>query len=129
MLKGFDQTTNIVLTESHERVYSMCVAAFRHFRGSRHSLTTATLPLTPVVCCCRDAPVEQEMLGLYVIRGDNMCVPHMPAPTSCLSVALSLCSSAGLSLCVSLSLCRVAAAVCFSVNLFLTFFLCSLRAL
>lgn len=41
-LKGFDQCINIVLEECHERVYS----------------TTAG--------------VEQVVLGLYVIRGDNM---------------------------------------------------------
>ena len=43
-LKGFDQTVNIILSGSHERVYS----------------TTSG--------------VEQVQLGLYIIRGDNMCV-------------------------------------------------------
>jgi len=41
-LKGFDQTVNIILDESHERVFSS---------GSG---------------------VEQVLLGLYIIRGDNM---------------------------------------------------------
>lgn len=41
-LKGFDQTINIILDESHERVYSS---------------TTG---------------VEQVMLGLHIIRGDNV---------------------------------------------------------
>ena len=41
-LKGFDQTVNLILDESHERVFSS---------GSG---------------------VEQVMLGLYIIRGDNM---------------------------------------------------------
>jgi U6 snRNA-associated Sm-like protein LSm8 len=44
VLQGFDQSTNIVLTDCHERVYST------------------------------DAPVEQEVLGLYLIRGDNIAV-------------------------------------------------------
>ena len=41
-LRGFDQATNVVLEECHERVFS------------------------PV------AGVEQVVLGLYIIRGDNM---------------------------------------------------------
>lgn len=43
-LKGFDQTINIILDESHERVYS----------------TTQG--------------VEQVVLGLHIIRGDNVLV-------------------------------------------------------
>lgn len=43
-LKGFDQTINIVLDDSHERVFS----------------TTAG--------------VEQIIHGLYIIRGDNIAV-------------------------------------------------------
>ncbi len=43
MLKGFDQTLNLILDECHERVYS----------GSG---------------------IEQMVLGLYIIRGDNMYV-------------------------------------------------------
>lgn len=42
MLKGFDQTTNIILQDCHERVFSPT------------------------------AGVEQVPLGLYIIRGDNM---------------------------------------------------------
>ncbi len=41
-LKGFDQTINLVLDECHERVYSA------------------------------NAGVEQVILGLYIIRGDNV---------------------------------------------------------
>uniref|UniRef100_A0A131XZ56 U6 snRNA-associated Sm-like protein LSm8 n=1 Tax=Ixodes ricinus TaxID=34613 RepID=A0A131XZ56_IXORI len=41
-LKGFDQTINLILDESHERVYS-----------SAHG-------------------VEQVLLGLYIVRGDNV---------------------------------------------------------
>ena len=44
VLKGFDQTTNIILDECHERVFS------------------AT------------AGVEQVVLGLYIIRGDNIAM-------------------------------------------------------
>uniref|UniRef100_T1IUW5 U6 snRNA-associated Sm-like protein LSm8 n=1 Tax=Strigamia maritima TaxID=126957 RepID=T1IUW5_STRMM len=43
-LKGFDQTINIILDESHERVYSTVQG------------------------------VEQVVLGLYIIRGDNIAV-------------------------------------------------------
>mmetsp|Transcript_25529 Transcript_25529/g.37693 ORF Transcript_25529/g.37693 Transcript_25529/m.37693 type:complete len:95 (+) Transcript_25529:89-373(+) len=44
ILRGFDQTVNIVLEESHERVFSS------------------------------SAGVEQVVLGLYVVRGDNIAV-------------------------------------------------------
>lgn len=44
ILKGFDQATNLILDESHERVYST------------------------------KAGVEQLVLGLYIIRGDNIAV-------------------------------------------------------
>ncbi|XP_055627950.1 U6 snRNA-associated Sm-like protein LSm8 [Toxorhynchites rutilus septentrionalis] len=43
-MKGFDQTINIILDESHERVYSM------------------------------NAGIEQVVLGLHIIRGDNVAV-------------------------------------------------------
>lgn len=43
-LKGFDQTINVILDESHERVFS----------------TTAG--------------IEQVVLGLHIIRGDNIAV-------------------------------------------------------
>ncbi|KAG8459694.1 hypothetical protein KFE25_003146 [Diacronema lutheri] len=44
VLKGYDQKTNVVLDESHERVFAA------------------------------DAPVEQVPLGLYLVRGDNIAV-------------------------------------------------------
>jgi hypothetical protein len=47
-LKGFDQTINIILEQSHERVYS------------------------------EDRGVIQNTLGLYIIRGDNMYVKANP---------------------------------------------------
>ncbi|XP_065091932.1 U6 snRNA-associated Sm-like protein LSm8 [Ochlerotatus camptorhynchus] len=43
-MKGFDQTINIILDESHERVYSM------------------------------NAGIEQVVLGLHIIRGDNVAI-------------------------------------------------------
>lgn len=43
-LKGFDQTINLILDESHERVYSTVTG------------------------------VEQVVLGLYIIRGDNIAI-------------------------------------------------------
>uniref|UniRef100_A0A8R1XW14 U6 snRNA-associated Sm-like protein LSm8 n=1 Tax=Onchocerca volvulus TaxID=6282 RepID=A0A8R1XW14_ONCVO len=44
LMKGFDQTINLVLEDSHERVFS------------------------------EDAGVEQIPLGLYIVRGDNVAV-------------------------------------------------------
>ncbi|PSN35871.1 U6 snRNA-associated Sm-like protein LSm8 [Blattella germanica] len=43
-LKGFDQTINLILDESHERVYST------------------------------NQGVEQVVLGLHIIRGDNVAI-------------------------------------------------------
>ena len=54
LLKGFDQTTNVILDECRERVFSS------------------------------DAGVEEVQLGLYILRGDNMCAglsPHAPMCT------------------------------------------------
>ena len=53
-MKGFDQHMNMIMEECHERVYSS------------------------------DAGVEQVVLGLYIVRGDNMYVS--------LSLSLSLLS-------------------------------------
>ncbi|KAL8532240.1 hypothetical protein ACS0TY_008735 [Phlomoides rotata] len=47
VLKGFDQATNIILDESHERVYST------------------------------KEGVQQLVLGLYIIRGDNIIVGEL----------------------------------------------------
>ncbi|KAI3419658.1 U4/U6-U5 snRNP complex subunit lsm8 [Globodera pallida] len=44
LMKGFDQTVNVVLEDSHERVYSL------------------------------DSGVAQIPLGLYIVRGDNVAV-------------------------------------------------------
>ena len=43
-LVGHDQVQNLILNDAHERVYSS------------------------------DEPVEHVPLGLYVIRGDNLCI-------------------------------------------------------
>ena len=44
VLRGYDQVTNVILEDCHERVYSS------------------------------ERAVERAPLGLYVIRGDNVCV-------------------------------------------------------
>lgn len=44
VVKGYDQTSNLILADAIERIYSL------------------------------DEPVAEEPLGLYIIRGDNMCV-------------------------------------------------------
>eukprot|EP00092_Neocalanus_flemingeri_P078799 GFUD01098078.1.p1 GENE.GFUD01098078.1~~GFUD01098078.1.p1 ORF type:complete len:103 (+),score=20.48 GFUD01098078.1:129-437(+) len=43
-LKGFDQTINLILDETHERVFSASQG------------------------------IEQVVLGLHIVRGDNICV-------------------------------------------------------
>ncbi|XP_041377157.1 U6 snRNA-associated Sm-like protein LSm8 [Gigantopelta aegis] len=43
-LKGFDQTINLILDESHERVFSLTQG------------------------------MEQVVLGLYIVRGDNVAI-------------------------------------------------------
>lgn len=58
-LKGFDQTTNVILTGSTERVYSL------------------------------EEGVEEVELGLYIVRGDNIVcffsfAFFRPLPSSCL---------------------------------------------
>ncbi|CAN1849406.1 Sm-like protein LSM8 [Linum perenne] len=54
VLKGFDQATNIILDESHERVYST--------------------KITDSLLCFSQEGVQQLVLGLYIIRGDNISV-------------------------------------------------------
>jgi len=44
VLRGFDQATNLIVDDCHERVYS------------------------------KDRGVEQVQLGLYIIRGDNVAI-------------------------------------------------------
>jgi U6 snRNA-associated Sm-like protein LSm8 len=51
-MKGYDQAINVILENCHERVYAL------------------------------DAGVEQLVLGLYIIRGDNMCVAAVIARPS-----------------------------------------------
>ena len=46
-MAGFDQKSNVVLSDSKERVYSM------------------------------DEGVEEIPLGLYLVKGDMMCVPPL----------------------------------------------------
>ncbi|KAL0462526.1 UNVERIFIED_CONTAM: Sm-like protein LSM8 [Sesamum latifolium] len=60
VLKGFDQATNIILDESHERVYS----------------TKCLIHLPPGTFgfCILKEGVQQLVLGLYIIRGDNISI-------------------------------------------------------
>jgi U6 snRNA-associated Sm-like protein LSm8 len=60
VLRGFDQVVNVILEDCHERVYS----------------TTSG--------------VEHAPLGLYMIRGDNMCVL---CSRSCVCCCVLLCAS------------------------------------
>ena len=58
-LRGFDQMTNLVLTECHERVFSTEV---RSGRSSLRRLRDAV----------PQSGVEQVALGTYLVRGDNV---------------------------------------------------------
>ncbi|KAL7008149.1 snRNP Sm protein [Cystobasidiomycetes sp. EMM_F5] len=59
-LKGFDQTTNIILSGSSERIFSI------------------------------DEPVEEVPLGIYLIRGDNMRVDAVTLRSSQYADSLSV---------------------------------------
>ncbi|VAH24008.1 unnamed protein product [Triticum turgidum subsp. durum] len=64
-LRGFDQATNIILDESHERVYSTKIST--------------SLPPPLLLICSQGVMlmlegVQQLVLGLYIIRGDNIGV-------------------------------------------------------
>ena len=58
-LRGFDQMTNLVLTECHERVFSTEVNC---------ALFAKTLKKMTV----SQSGVEQVALGTYLVRGDNV---------------------------------------------------------
>ena len=112
-LKGYDQATNLVLHDCHERVYSTQVSS----KGS--TLLQAVVPaLATAIQICGRSPLyghamiclvplqkgmERQNLGLQVLRGDNMCVPCLssglqarcPAVYSCGRASLSLRSWAG----------------------------------
>lgn len=64
VLRGFDTTTNLILDDCHERVYSS-----KARRPPRHRRLGRACSLPPL-----QAGVEQVALGLYVVRGDNICV-------------------------------------------------------
>jgi small nuclear ribonucleoprotein (snRNP)-like protein len=67
-LRGYDQATNLILDDSHERVYS------------------------------EGAGAEAIALGLYVVRGDNMCVRQCllcPRDVDRFQGVLSLCRRHG----------------------------------
>uniref|UniRef100_M1A5J0 U6 snRNA-associated Sm-like protein LSm8 n=1 Tax=Solanum tuberosum TaxID=4113 RepID=M1A5J0_SOLTU len=55
VLRGFDQATNLILDESHERVYSTKQSAVDVKQDALEG-------------------VQQLVLGLYIIRGDNISV-------------------------------------------------------
>ena len=60
-MAGYDQKSNVVLSDSKERVYSM------------------------------DEGVEEIPLGLYLVKGDQMCVHLLQTvPASTLTTNLSL---------------------------------------
>lgn len=60
-LRGFDQACNLILDECFERVYSSKVRACHAINFIYHSYV-------------QQSGVETIMLGLYVVRGDNVYV-------------------------------------------------------
>ena len=58
-LKGFDQTINLILDETHERVYS----------GGQ-----GVEQVSPVTLSLMLISTFQVVLGLHIVRGDNICV-------------------------------------------------------
>ncbi|EYU34224.1 hypothetical protein MIMGU_mgv1a024125mg [Erythranthe guttata] len=58
ILKGFDQATNIILDESHERVYS-----------TKHNIVAKKISMFLLVL---HEGVELIVFGLYILRGDNI---------------------------------------------------------
>jgi small nuclear ribonucleoprotein (snRNP)-like protein len=75
LLKGFDQTTNVILDECHERVFSSSAGVEQVWENThapsigvaRHRADSSGFP-------------RQVVLGLYIVRGDNMCAPRPSTP-------------------------------------------------
>jgi len=80
MLRGFDQTTNLILEDCHERVYStqvcVCVSTRRWIVGqlsaSQSMIVRRGADWRDTEGLCWQSGVEMLELGLYVIRGDNV---------------------------------------------------------
>nr|VDD63555.1 unnamed protein product [Brassica oleracea] len=85
VLKGFDQATNIILDESHERVFSTKVklliplcslsehpssSGIGHFDFLLYIISLSY----DMLFCLKHEGVQQHVLGLYIIRGDNIGV-------------------------------------------------------
>ncbi|KAL9310769.1 putative sm-like protein Lsm8 [Arabidopsis thaliana] len=83
VLKGFDQATNIILDESHERVFSTKNIEEQTYSDilDRPCPTVLCLSMSGHVDTSLDQcswrfleGVQQHVLGLYIIRGDNIGV-------------------------------------------------------
>ncbi|CDY07459.1 BnaA07g25380D [Brassica napus] len=82
VLKGFDQATNIILDESHERVFSTKVVLVQlcslsehpSSSGIGHLISSFTFLSFDMLFCLKHEGVQQHVLGLYIIRGDNIGV-------------------------------------------------------
>lgn len=80
LLRGYDQSSNIVLDDCHERVYSTRVCSpdlLNGFFGITGSILTvcfaSTLELNHTILNFLQAGVERVALGgFHIIRGDNM---------------------------------------------------------
>ncbi|CDY54443.1 BnaC02g45590D [Brassica napus] len=72
VLKGFDQATNIILDESHERVFSTKCHLFNRILRNVSQIFIHNILLWFSLSECEG--VQQLVLGLYIIRGDNIGV-------------------------------------------------------
>ncbi|EEC79800.1 hypothetical protein OsI_21233 [Oryza sativa Indica Group] len=80
-LRGFDQATNIILDESHERVYSTRYVLVNCdllpgllSNALIGSLVQNSAISNKFLSWCLKEGVQQLVLGLYIIRGDNISV-------------------------------------------------------
>ncbi|XP_075651890.1 sm-like protein LSM8 isoform X1 [Castanea sativa] len=71
VLKGFDQATNIILDESHERVYSTKVRMLTLISFQLRFLFKIT---SLFASSNLQEGVQQLVLGLYIMRGDNISI-------------------------------------------------------
>ncbi|KAH0897112.1 hypothetical protein HID58_046680 [Brassica napus] len=82
VLKGFDQATNIILDESHERVFSTKCHLFNRILRNVSQIFIHNILLWFSLSECvgvlrvliYQEGVQQLVLGLYIIRGDNIGV-------------------------------------------------------
>ena len=78
-LQGFDQTINLILDETHERVYSATQGVEQVITATTwHTCAWNTwhifTPRNTLHTCTPWNSLLQVVLGLHIVRGDNICV-------------------------------------------------------